>query len=63
MKELIDPVLCPPCRRGDCEECLTPLRAAHHNPYTCHTPGTQRCPRPFGPLEQGYDFGIPGSDA
>ncbi|MEU8886689.1 hypothetical protein [Streptomyces sp. NPDC048442] len=54
------PVLCPPCRRGDCEECMTPDRAPHLNPYNCHTPGAGRCPRPTEPVEYGDDYGIGG---
>lgn len=60
--------LCPPCKRGDCEECLTPLRDPRLNPYTCHTPGAGSCPRPRSDAADhsdlgGYDYGIPGSDA
>ncbi|MFF1958017.1 hypothetical protein ACFVWX_13625 [Streptomyces sp. NPDC058220] len=59
-----EPKLCPPCRRGDCEECMGPDRPAHLNPYACPCNNRGRCPSPEPSTDSlgGYDFGIPGSD-
>lgn len=55
--------LCPPCQRGDCEECMSPdyLGAGRPSPYSCSL-RHDTCARPtFDPSEIGaYDFGIPG---
>lgn len=62
------PRLCPPCKRGDCDECMAVDHPNQPNLYSCYClqrgPDTKTCPRPArtGPveLELGDDYGIPG---
>lgn len=58
------PGLCPPCRRGDCGECMQVDHPDMPNMYTCPcTHGGGRCPRPAGGYGAdeigGHDYGMP----
>lgn len=59
-----DPVTCPPCRRGDCEDCMAIDHAPDRNPWRCPCHSGGACPRPEPadnePLASaGDDVGIP----
>ena len=64
-----EPGLCPPCKRGDCEDCMAVDHPDQPNLYGClcrRRDVRGACPRPrTNPAERepmGDDFGIPGSD-
>lgn len=54
--------LCPPCQRGDCDECMAADHPGMPDLYACAA-GHKQCPRSSGPVGLGDDYGIPGGDA